>query len=66
MLQYMFYVTHWAACIYYFTARVDAFGPDSYVARNAERFIGHSIGTRYLLSLYMSVTIFVGEPRMHV
>ena len=66
LMQYVLYVTHWAACMYYYIARVDAFGPESYVSRNAARFEGQPLARRYLLSLYMSVSIFVGERGTHL
>jgi hypothetical protein len=57
----MFYATHWAACIYYLMARLNHFAPNTYVGRNIGRFEGKSVAEKYLLSLYMAVTIFVGK-----
>ncbi|GLC44797.1 hypothetical protein PLESTB_001212900 [Pleodorina starrii] len=57
---YVFFTTHWAACILYHVAAHQSFSPGSWVGRNAERFIGRPVHEKYLLSLYFSVSAFTG------
>ncbi len=50
---------HWAACIYYHMAEMHGdFGPDTWVGRNPQYFVGKPIITKYLVSLYFSVSTF--------
>ena len=45
---------HLAACFWYFSARLDGFGPDCWVVRYS--YIDESIQTKYLVSLYWAFT----------
>ena len=58
--QYTFFTTHWAACIFYLIAMLERWSPQSWVGRNAVRFIGQPAWKRYILSLYFSVSSFTG------
>ncbi|EFJ39217.1 hypothetical protein VOLCADRAFT_45039, partial [Volvox carteri f. nagariensis] len=57
---YVFFITHWAACILYHIASHQNFSHDSWVGRNAERFMGRPVYEKYLLSLYFSTSAFTG------
>ncbi|KAG2447077.1 hypothetical protein HYH02_007827 [Chlamydomonas schloesseri] len=57
---YVFYVTHWAACMFYLIAQVENLSADSWVGRNVERFEGAPAVDQYLLALYFSVSAFTG------
>ncbi|GIM10248.1 hypothetical protein Vretimale_14045, partial [Volvox reticuliferus] len=57
---YVFFTTHWAACVLYHIAAHQTFSPASWVGRNAERFVGRPVYEKYLLSLYFSVSAFTG------
>ena len=45
---------HIVACLWYFTALLDNFGPDTWVARKG--YVDEDIGTVYMASLYWSIT----------
>ena len=45
---------HLAACFWYFSARLDGFGPDCWVSRYS--YIDESVQTKYLVSLYWAFT----------
>ncbi|GLI61751.1 hypothetical protein VaNZ11_004203 [Volvox africanus] len=57
---YVFYITHWAACVLYHIAAHQTFSAASWVGRNADRFMGRPVYEKYLLSLYFSVSAFTG------
>lgn len=57
---YVFFSTHWAACLFYLIARQEGYSPDSWVGRNLPRFEGKSPIVKYVLSLYFSVSAFTG------
>ncbi|KAG2447078.1 hypothetical protein HYH02_007828 [Chlamydomonas schloesseri] len=57
---YVFYCTHWAACILYEIASLQSFSPNSWVGRNQARFEGRPLAEKYLLALYFSVSAFTG------
>ncbi|KAG2444346.1 hypothetical protein HXX76_001102 [Chlamydomonas incerta] len=57
---YVFYCTHWAACMLYEIASLQSFSPNSWVGRNAARLENRSIAEKYLLALYFSVSAFTG------
>ncbi|KAG2444345.1 hypothetical protein HXX76_001101 [Chlamydomonas incerta] len=57
---YVFYVTHWAACMFFLIAQIEGLSADSWVGRNADRFEGAPAVEQYLLSLYFSVSAFTG------
>lgn len=42
------------ACNWYFTAMIDDFGPETWVARKG--YVDSDIGTQYLAALYWSIT----------
>lgn len=41
---------HIAACVFYLTARIDGFSPDTWVVRN--NYIDNSTFTKYLAAVY--------------
>lgn len=45
---------HLAACFWYFSARIDGFGPDTWVTRYS--YLDSSLGTKYLVSIYWAFT----------
>lgn len=48
-------LSHFVACMFYFTARIDNFGPNTWIVRND--LIDSSNGMKYLKSLYFTITI---------
>ena len=48
-------LAHFSACMWYFTARLDGFGPDTWVVRLG--FVDASKGRLYLAALYWAFTI---------
>ncbi|GFR50886.1 hypothetical protein Agub_g13176 [Astrephomene gubernaculifera] len=46
--------------MFYLVAQVEGHSRDSWVGRNADRFLGRPTTERYLLSLYYSVSAFTG------
>jgi ankyrin repeat protein/CRP-like cAMP-binding protein len=67
-LAYVFYLAHWAACGFYFCARMAGFGPATWVGRASAGAGVAALGSapglpastpdRYLASLYWAVTVF--------
>ena len=57
-LAFVFYLAHWAACGFYFCARMAGFGPSTWVGRGVAGLVGASTSDRYLASLYWAVTVF--------
>lgn len=51
----VFVLSHFVACMFYFTARLDNFGPNTWIVRND--LIDSSDGMKYLKSLYFTITI---------
>jgi CRP-like cAMP-binding protein len=57
-LSFVFYLAHWAACGFYFCARMAAFGPATWVGRGGAGLVGGTTPDKYLASLYWAVTVF--------
>ncbi|PNH09149.1 Potassium channel KAT1, partial [Tetrabaena socialis] len=57
---YVFYVTHWAACMLYNIAKEEGLSPRSWTGRNSARLVGQATYKKYLLSLYFSISTFTG------
>jgi len=57
-LAFVFYLAHWAACGFYFCARMAGFGPATWVGKGVAGLVGASTSDRYLASLYWAVTVF--------
>lgn len=50
----IFLCLHLAACLWYFSSRIDGFSPDTWVVRYG--FLDADIGTKYLISVYWAFT----------
>ncbi|GAX76506.1 hypothetical protein CEUSTIGMA_g3951.t1 [Chlamydomonas eustigma] len=58
---YVLYSSHWGACIFYLIARLEMFSPQSWVGRAQNRMDGTSTADRYIYSLYVSMSVFIGS-----
>jgi len=47
-LAFVFYLAHWAACGFYFCARMAGFGPSTWVGRGVAGLVGASTSDRYV------------------
>ena len=65
LIFFMLIMAHITACLWYYTARLDDFGPETWVVRNG--FTDRDKGQLYLTSLYWALTILttVGFGDVH-
>ena len=54
----VFYVAHWAACGFYFTARVHGLGTGTWIGINPAALAAMNTSTRYIQSYYWAITTF--------
>eukprot|EP00798_Chlamydomonas_sp_ICE-L_P017133 gene17133-23437_t len=54
----LFYIIHWAACTFYYIARLECFAPESWVGQNYELLKDKNRFDKYIYSLYFSITTF--------
>ncbi|KAK9903334.1 hypothetical protein WJX75_003130 [Coccomyxa subellipsoidea] len=55
-LIYVFYVTHWSACMFYFIAVQNGLDHDTWIGRHFDDVVDLSLPVRYAFSLYWAIT----------